>query len=54
MKLDIVCKIEVPNVEGVVEMSRDEFIKFHEDLTTFYNENYEDIEDGDDYDNGVF
>ena len=41
MKLEINCKITVPRVEEIVEMSPKELLKFHDDLTKFINENWE-------------
>lgn len=41
-------KIDVPNQNGplTVEMSAKDISDFHDQLTSFYNDNYREIEDG--------
>ena len=42
MRLEITCVITLPSGMEVT-MTKEEFIKFHDDLTKYYNENYETI-----------
>lgn len=39
MHLDITCDIELPD-GSIVEMTKEELLKFHDDLTKFINRNY--------------
>ena len=45
--MNMIIEIEVPTTNGnmAVEMTTEQFSKFHEDLTSFYNDHYDEIED---------
>jgi len=41
IKLTNTVKITIPQLVDEVEMTSQEFCKFHDDLTSFYNDNYQ-------------
>jgi hypothetical protein len=41
MKLNIQVTIDVPNIQDPVEMTPAQFVKFADDITKFYADNYQ-------------